>query len=327
MTPGRPLALHDIIPFGWDADGFLVIFTAVIAFSVVLLVGFSFTVRDKLAGRVKFIQQRKEQLKTAALKPTERRKPERSVSFMRATVMRFKLLKQDQVGKLSATLATAGYRSKDAMIVFTFFQLVMPFAMLFVSLLLVDINVADPIKTGWRWIVPLGAIYFGLKLPGIMIHNTRIKRYAKIRKGMPDMLDLMLICAEAGLSLSATLDRVSGELRLTYHELADELSLTSVEMGLLPDRMQALHHLGKRVDMPEIRGMVNVLVQTEKYGTPIAQALRTLSKEFRTQRMLRAEQKAARLPALMTVPMILFILPTLFIVIIAPAAIKVIDTM
>jgi tight adherence protein C len=110
-------------------------------------------------------------------------------------------------------------------------------------------------------------------------------------------------------------------------ELAEEFSLTSVELGFLPERAVALKHLGERVDIKEMRGLVNVIVQTEKYGTPIAQALRVLSREFRTERMLRAEQKAARLPALMTVPMIVFILPTLFIIVMAPAIIGVMDTL
>ena len=113
--------------------------------------------------------------------------------------------------------------------------------------------------------------------------------------------------------------------RHVYPEMADELSYTSIEMGLLPDRKKALKNLVYRVDMEELRGIVNVLLQTEKYGTPISQALRVLSDEFRTQRMLAAEQKAARLPALMTVPMIVFILPTLFIVVMTPAVIGVLD--
>jgi tight adherence protein C len=159
-----------------------------------------------------------------------------------------------------------------------------------------------------------------------MAHNARTKRYAVIQKGLPDGLDLMMICAEAGLSLSASLDRVSRELNLPYPELAEELGTTSIELGFLPDRKKALTNLAERVNMQEVRGIVSVLIQTEKYGTPISQALRVLSAEFRTQRMLRAEQKAARLPAIMTVPMIVFILPTLFVVIIAPAVIKLLGT-
>src|SRR5262249_23731689 len=127
-------------------------------------------------------------------------------------------------------------------------------------------------------------------------------------------------------SLTASLDRVSRELGSVYPEMAEELSLTSIELSFLPDRKKALGNLAERVDIPEIRGIAGVLIQTEKYGTPVSQALRVLAAEFRTQRMLRAEQKAARLPAIMTIPMILFILPTLFVVILTPAIFRVLET-
>ena len=156
--------------------------------------------------------------------------------------------------------------------------------------------------------------------------RARKKRYHNILKSLPDVLDLMTICAEAGLSLVSMLERVSRELAMTYPEMSEELSLTSIEIGFLPDRNKALSNLAERCTLRELRGMVSVFIQTEKYGTPIAQALRVLSAEFRQARMLKAEAKAARLPALMTIPMILCILPTLFIVILAPAIVKLMDT-
>ncbi len=125
------------------------------------------------------------------------------------------------------------------------------------------------------------------------------------------------------MTLSAALDRVSKELGVAYAELTDEIAITSIEIGFLPERRKALENLAERVNLPEVRALTSILIQTEKYGTPVSQALRVLSKEFRQQRMLAAEQKAARLPALMTVPMICFILPTLFVVVIAPALINV----
>ncbi len=155
--------------------------------------------------------------------------------------------------------------------------------------------------------------------------NARGKRYGDMQKALSDTLDLLLICAEAGLSLAAALERVSRELGLAYPVMAEELGITSVELGFLPDRKKALQNLAERNDMQEIRGIVSVLIQTEKYGTPISQALRVLSAEFRTQRMLRAEQKAARLPAIMTEPMNVFILPTLLVIVLSPAIIKLMD--
>ena len=136
-----------------------------------------------------------------------------------------------------------------------------------------------------------------------------------------------MICAESGLSLDASLERVANEIGDANAELGEELSLTSIELGFLPDRRQALLNLNRRTNLPSIRGVVNTLLQTEKYGTPLSQSLRVLANEFRDQRLLRAEEKAARLPATLTVPMILFILPVLFIVLVGPAIINVMDNM
>ena len=136
-----------------------------------------------------------------------------------------------------------------------------------------------------------------------------------------------MICAESGLSLDASLDRVANEIGDANVALGEELSLTSIELGFLPDRRQALINLNRRTNLPAIRGVVNTLLQTEKYGTPLSQSLRVLANEFRDQRLLRAEEKAARLPATLTVPMIVFILPVLFIVLIGPAILSVMDTL
>jgi tight adherence protein C len=144
---------------------------------------------------------------------------------------------------------------------------------------------------------------------------------------MPDALDLMVICAEAGLSLDAALDRVSREMRPSCAELAEEVGLTGVELGFLPNRSQALQNLSDRVPIHGIVGLVNTLIQTEKYGTPLAQALRVLSAEMRNDRIMAAETKAAKLPATLTVPMILFILPPLFVVLLGPAILKVLELM
>lgn len=150
--------------------------------------------------------------------------------------------------------------------------------------------------------------------------KTRLKR---LERGLPDCLDLLVICAEAGLSLDAGLKRVAEEFVAAVPELSEELLLTSVELNFLPDRRQALANLAFRVDIAAFRGVTTALIQTEKYGTPLAQALRMLSNEFRETRLLEAEEKAARLPAILTVPMICFILPALFVVLAGPAFIKV----
>lgn len=166
-------------------------------------------------------------------------------------------------------------------------------------------------------------LVFGFFIPDLVVKRQRKVRLQRLSRSLPDGLDLLVICAEAGLSLDAALKRVADEFVTVVPELSEELLLTSVELNFLPDRRQALANLGNRVDLPAFRGVVATLIQTEKYGTPLAQALRALASEFREHRLLAAEEKAARLPAILTVPMIVFILPALFIVLAAPAFIQV----
>jgi tight adherence protein C len=143
---------------------------------------------------------------------------------------------------------------------------------------------------------------------------------------LPDALDLLVICAEAVLSLDASLTRVSRELEPTWPEVSEEFGITAAELTFLPERRQAFENLNGRTNLSSIRGVVNTLLQTAKFGTPLAQSLRVLAAEYREARITRAEEKAARLPAMLTVPMILFILPTLFIVLLGPAALNIVDT-
>jgi tight adherence protein C len=168
-------------------------------------------------------------------------------------------------------------------------------------------------------LLPLSAFF----LPDAWVKHKRKTRQMALERSLPDGLDLLVICAEAGLSLDAALKRVADEFMGAVPELSEELFLTSIELSFLPNRRQALVNLAERVNISDFRGVVATLVQTEKYGTPLAQALRTLSAEFREHRLLAAEEKAARLPAILTVPMILFILPALFIVLGGPAFLKV----
>jgi tight adherence protein C len=163
-----------------------------------------------------------------------------------------------------------------------------------------------------RYAVTAGSLVGAYKAPDIWLSNKVKKRSHAVRKGLPDALDLLVICAEAGLTVDAAFGRVAKELGKAYPELGDEFGLTAIELGFLNERRQAFENLSMRVDLEAVRGVVTTMIQTEKYGTPLASALRVLSAEFRNERMMRAEEKAARLPAIMTVPLILFILPTLF---------------
>lgn len=327
MNKGQPLSLASILPRGVTENEFYMALAGVVLLAIMGIYA-GFKRGNPMTAKIKAIQERRKFLQSESMAPKKRKKPETSVNFMRAVVIRLQLIKKSQTGKMEAMLIEAGFRSKDAIYVVTFFNLVLPIVLGGLGLVMMQYTV-NSVSPKWRmmnYIWPVLGAYMGLKLPGIYVGRARKKRYKAIQKSLPDVLDLMTICAEAGLSLAAMLDRVSRELAISYPEVAQEIAMTSIEIGFLPDRNKALTNLAERAALPEVRGIVSVLIQTEKYGTPIAQALRVLSAEFRTARMLRAEQKAAQLPALMTIPMILFILPTLFIVIIAPAAVKLMDT-
>ena len=181
------------------------------------------------------------------------------------------------------------------------------------------------IPNGARCAAVAGILIGAYKAPENWL-NKVTKRSHAIRKGIPDALDLLVICAEAGLTVDAAFGRVARELT-AYPELGDEFGLTAIELGLPRRAPPGVRNLASRVDLEAVRGVVTTMIQTEKYGTPLASALRVLSAEFRNERMMRAEEKAARLPAIMTVPLILFILPTLFVVILGPAACSISDSM
>jgi tight adherence protein C len=220
----------------------------------------------------------------------------------------------------------AGIRTKDLAFFIIFARFVLPVVL---GLIAVIALYGFGMYPNWSWIrrylTLAGIVGLAYKAPDIWLKNKVTKRSKAIRKGLPDALDLLVICAEAGLTVDAAFGRVARELGKAYPELGDEFGLTAIELGFLNERRQAFQNLAERVDLEAVRGVVTTMIQTEKYGTPLASALRVLSAEFRHQRMMRAEEKAARLPAIMTVPLILFILPTLFVVILGPASCSIHD--
>lgn len=315
--------IDKFLPSGVVADDFYVLLSGGAAFLCVWAILVSFSNVDRFSKQIQHIQARREDLRLEFVEAKQRKKHDAHVSFMRAIAKKLQLVKKNQIGNVQAELVQAGMRGPDAIYVLAFFNVLMPILLFIAGVVVMRMN--DHAGSKWQmmnYIWPVLGAYVGLKLPMFYVRRKKKKRDARVQKSLPDVLDLMTICAEAGLSLVAMLDRVARELKITYPEMAEELSLTSIEIGFLPDRSKALLNLSERSGLPEIRGMTSVLIQTEKYGTPISQALRVLSTEFRQARMMRAEQKAGRLPALMTVPMIVFILPTLFIVIISPAVVK-----
>lgn len=291
-----------------------------------LLIWNALLVKDTLPERIKGLENRRKQLRDEITKKS----PQRSnliakESFMHRTVKKLRLMKGEKAKQISVRLAQAGWRSKEALATYLFARICLPVLLGVLGVLYAVV------KNPFDWTleagiaVAVGAAFVGYILPGIILKNQTGKRYALIRKSLPDGLDLLVICTEAGLNLDSGLDRVCREVTNSAPELAEEFALTSIELGFLPDRKEALGNLSTRVDFQSMNTLVNTLLQTEKYGTPLAVALRVLSAEMREERLMKAEEKAARLPAIMTVPMILFILPALFVVLIGPAVLQAID--
>jgi tight adherence protein C len=276
--------------------------------------------------RLSQIADRKETMRRSAIATRRQRDKLTPAGVMRELVTRMNLLRSKHATDARILLARAGMRSRDAMIRYLFARLSMPFVFLIAAFVDGYTLKLLPVPPEYRLLTAAAAAVLGFFAPGIYLRNLTSKRAKRLQHALPDGLDLMVICAEAGLSLDATLIRVARELEHTWPELAEELGITAAELTFLPDRRQALDNLAARTDMGSIRGVVNTLMQTAKFGTPLAQSLRVLAAEFRDTRIFRAEEKAARLPALMTVPMILFILPTLFIVLLGPAGINIVDT-
>jgi tight adherence protein C len=306
---------------------------AMATFAVLVAIYAAATVRDPMGKRVKALNERREQLKAGIVASTSKRRKKitnknEMADKVRDVLSSLKMLQEEQVVKAQAKLMQAGIRSKDLAFVVIFARFVLPVVL--GGLAIVMVYVVDYFPT-WgafkKYALVAGALIFAYKMPDLYLKNRIDKRTAAIRKGLPDALDLLVICAEAGLTVDAAFSRVSRELGKAYPELGDEFALTSIELGFLTDRRLAFENLARRIDLDSVRGVVTTMIQTEKYGTPLASALRVLSAEFRNERMMRAEEKAARLPAIMTVPLILFILPVLFIVILGPAACSIADNL
>ena len=316
---------------GFDVLWIATVLSGVATMAVMTAIYAATTVRDPMARRVKALNERREQLKAGIVASTNRRKSltnkNHSADKVRGILSSFRMLQDDQIKKTQIKLMQAGIRAKDLAFFIIFARFVLPLVLGSVAIALVYVFDVFPHWGAFKkYAVVAGTLVLSYKAPDIWLKNKVTKRSHAIRKGLPDALDLLVICAEAGLTVDAAFSRVSKELGKAYPELGDEFGLTSIELGFLSERRQAFENFAMRVDLEAVRGVVTTMIQTEKYGTPLASALRVLSAEFRNERMMRAEEKAARLPAIMTIPLILFILPTLFIVILGPAACAISDS-
>ena len=325
MQPAGPTLL------GFDVLWIATLLSAVATFAVLIAIYAATTVKDPMARRVKALNERREQLKAGIVASTNKRRKltnrSEATDRVRSILTSFKMVQDDQLKKTQQRLMQAGIRTKDLAFFIIAARFIMPVVLGTLAVLVIYVFHMFPT---WSWIrqymTVAGILVGSYKAPDLWLSNRVKKRSHAVRKGLPDALDLLVICAEAGLTVDAAFGRVAKELGKAYPELGDEFGLTAIELGFLNERRQAFENLASRVDLEAVRGVVTTMIQTEKYGTPLASALRVLSAEFRNERMMRAEEKAARLPAIMTVPLILFILPTLFIVILGPAACAIKDS-
>jgi tight adherence protein C len=306
------------------------ILVAIAVFATLYTLAASFIDGDGLDKRMKAVSTEREQmrardrarmnLESKASLRSQNNRPVRQI--VERFNLREALVDEGTINKLRA----AGLRTQNALNMFLVARFLLPFLFLIIAAVWVFALgnlVSKPL--GIRILAVVGFAYVGFYAPNIYVSNKMKKRQASINRAWPDALDLMLICVESGISIEQAMRRAAEEIGTQSPELAEELALTTAELSFLPDRKTALENLGNRTQLDIVRSVVQALIQADRYGTPVAQALRVLAQESRDQRMNEAEKKAAALPPKLTVPMILFFLPVLVAVILGPAGIQVAD--
>jgi tight adherence protein C len=305
---------------------------AVAAVATVLTLAMPVLAPDVLNKRMKSVALEREKIRQRERERLARGEKEKvslrqsPKQYMARIVEQFNLTKWLAQEAAREKLVQAGFRGQAPYVAFLFFRLITPVVMFLITLfyMFVVLQLDQPamVKIG----ICLGAAYAGMQAPYFFLKNRISKRQLSIKRAFPDALDLLLICVESGMSIEAAFKKVSGEIGSQSIPLAEELTLTTAELSYLQDRKTAYENLAKRTDLDGVKSVCMALQQAEKYGTPLAQTLRVMSQENRDMRMSDAEKKAAGLPPKLTVPMILFFLPVLFVVILGPAAIRVMGT-
>ncbi len=323
--------LYDLLNQAMEPQFVIVVLTAVSCFATVVMLAAPLFENDKLDARMRCVADEREKLKVQRLQELanehERKGLRHSSQSQTEKIVKvFNLRKALESEGLADRLKMAGLRGPGPLMTFLVARCVLPFfgmGLVFFYLSFID----DFGLEGMMWFSAiLAGGYFGFYLPNIYIANIIQKRQTSIKLAFPDALDLLLICVQAGMSIEAAFRKVAAEIGNQSGELAEELTLTTAEMSYLQNRRQAYENLGLRTGLQGIRAVATSLIQAEKYGTPLGQALRAMAEEFRDERMTEAEKKAAALPPKLTVPMIVFFLPVLFAVIMGPAVIKAIET-
>jgi tight adherence protein C len=301
---------------------------AIAAFATTLTVLMPILSRDRLNSRMQVMALEREKMRAARMADLSGKDGQGKLrttprGFMQEIVNKFNLRSVFDTEEVRDRLKMAGLRGQAPLVGYMFFRLAMPILIAFIALLylfvIADYDYPPLVKVG----LAVGAGYIGFYVPNMFIQNLVQRRQTSIKSAFPDALDMLLICVQSGMSVEAAFQKVSGEVGAQSLELAEELSLTTAELSYLQDRRQAFENWGKRTGIPGIKAVATALIQAERYGTPVGQALRIMARENREMRMAEAEKKAAALPPKLTVPMIIFFLPVLFVVILGPALIQV----
>ena len=319
-----------LVDFFADPKNILTIGVGGLSFVTMVTLALPFTKRDTLEVRLKSVANRREELRRRSRQAMTKESGtlrHADEGMYKKVVERLQLSKLLEDPKVVDRLAEAGFRGPRPVSTFYFFRFVMPFVVAALLGFYIFFIKNYGLATNSKLIVVFVGFMIGFYAPNLYISNLASKRRTSIVAVFPDALDLLLICVESGMSIEAALQKVSQEVGASSVELAEELSLLVAELSYLPERRQAYEGLAKRVNYPGIKSVCTAMTQAERYGTPLGSALRVMSKENRELRMSAAEKKASALPAKLTVPMIIFFLPVLFVVILGPAVIRVSDTL
>jgi tight adherence protein C len=303
---------------------------AVAAFATVLTIAMPIISRDRIGQRMKVMATERDKMRTIRLAELKKEGPgmaklrQAPKGFMQTLVDTIGVRSYFDTEELRDTLKMAGLRGQAPLVAYSFFRLAMPPIVTLVALFYLFVVMRSlPYPPMVKVMMALGGGFLGFYLPNVFLSNMIGRRQQALKDAFPDSLDMLLICVQAGMSIEAGFAKVAKELSSQSIELAEEFSLTTAELSYLSDRRIAFENLGKRTGLQGIKGVATALIQAERYGTPVGQALRVMAKENREGRMLEAEKKAASLPPKLTVPMIIFFLPVLFVVILGPAIIQV----
>lgn len=298
-------------------------FTALAVMATIFTLAAPYFGNDQLAKRLKMVSSERESIRQRERASMQKGLRYQSKAYMKDVVDRFSLADWLNADGIKARLVMAGFRGPQGEIAFLFARFVAPIGFLLASIvtlyLFPEWDLDWPSKLG----VVVAATFAGIKAPELYITNTISKRQTEMAKAFPDALDLMLICVESGMSIDHAVMKVSQEIGPQSVGLAEEFALASAELSYLSERRLAYANLGARTGLDSVKQIATVLIQAEKYGTPLVKALRLVADESREARMMAAEKKAASLPPKLTVPMIVFFLPALFAVIIGPVVLQV----